>query len=193
MTDGTIEELAAEDRFPVELPGLRGRCWTSWREREAIAELIPPGGRVLEIGTASGVTAAWLADAAQPSLLVCVDNFADADDPAVAESDPDRIANWQANARPCMRLWLGDFGPLAAFSVPEWFDVSFVDADHTLPGVLSDLILASRLTKPEGWLLAHDYRDPSWPDVTRAVDHFCDAFGWRLDKTVGSVAFLRRA
>lgn len=179
------------DALPVAYPGLQGLSWVTPNELRLLTQSVVAGDRVLEVGTAAGVTAARLADEAAPGLLVCVDTFVYRADPHRADSDAERWAKWRANARPCMRLWYGDLGSFAAVAAPAAFDVALVDADHTLPGVLSDLVLAARLVRPGGLLLAHDYGDPNWPDVTAAVDHFARTFGHALVERVGSLVVLR--
>ena len=54
----------------------------------------------------------------------------------------------------------------------------FIDADHRYPGISSDITAWTPKVKPGGILAGHDYRTPTWPDVTRAVD---EVFGSRVE------------
>lgn len=193
-----IPEKDPRDVLPTAYEGLAGLSWTTANELDAIAgllTLVGPKARMLEIGSACGVTAAVLADRCDPQRIVCLDTFTKAeraeDIAIMADSEPNRLEYWRANARPCMRLWIGDLWSLIEHASPASFDVAFVDANHNHPFVLSDLMLAARVLTPSGWLLAHDYRDPNWPDVTEAVDHFCESSRWTIVDIVGSIAFMR--
>ena len=41
-------------------------------------------------------------------------------------------------------------------------------------------------------MAVHDYGMQFTPGVAEAVDSFCDAYGWRIDKIVATLAVLRR-
>lgn len=45
-----------------------------------------------------------------------------------------------------------------------------IDGDHSYKGVLSDWKNFSAPVVPGGYVLIDDYRNPSWPDMTRCVD-----------------------
>ena len=50
------------------------------------------------------------------------------------------------------------------------YDTILVDGDHSYEGVTSDIDAYGPLLHSEGLLLLDDYGNPSWPDVTRAID-----------------------
>jgi hypothetical protein len=166
---------------PVAYPGLYGQSWLSKSELDWMIGLLPQAGLLIECGTASGVTAARVADARPNLTVVCVDNFVDHDAPFVQGHDRCRVDTWRRNARPNMRLWMGDLASLAAFR-DHGVDYRYqpggglmaaailVDADHTSPGVDRDLILAQRLVAPGGTVFVHDVDEPNWPDVGATVD-----------------------
>lgn len=67
------------------------------------------------------------------------------------------------------------------------FDAAFIDGDHSYEVARHDLLLARRVVKPGGWIIAHDYAYPGYnfagcPDVVRAVD-----------ETLGDLREVRRA
>jgi hypothetical protein len=56
-------------------------------------------------------------------------------------------------------------------------DFAFIDAGHDYQSVLADLTAWWPRIKPGGTLAGHDYGDPSWSEVTQAVNDFfgrCD-------------------
>lgn len=183
----------ADHELPVAYAGLQGLSWVTPDELKLLHSLVNEDSRVLEVGTACGVTAAKLADLSRPLEIVCVDTFVESDDPSMADSDHDRWRKWKANARPCMRLWYGDLASFARVVAPGTFDVVFVDADHTMPGVLTDLVIGAKLLAGNGVLLAHDYGCESWPDVKRAIDHFMRTFGWRTVALSGSLVAMMKS
>lgn len=156
-------------------------------QRERLIELIPDRGYVLEIGTASGVTASMLAAARPNATLISVDNFCDRYHPDVLRTDPHRVHNCLDNMRSNQRLWVGESRTLLQIS-PIKFELVIVDADHRYQGVLDDLHnVASRTSQ----IAAHDYGEPTWPEVSDAVNQFCAATPWKVVETVGSLAILR--
>lgn len=112
-----------------------------------------PGGRLLELGTGTGVATAWLLDGMDPATrLETVDS-----DPSVVEvarihlgGDP-RVRFNIAEGGDWLRRWSG--GP---------FDLVFADA---WSGKFSDLDAALRLLAIGGLYVIDDLLpQPSWPD-----------------------------
>ena len=111
-----------------------------------------PGGRLLELGTGTGLATAWLLDGADPtSALTSVDT-----DPAL-----------QAVARKCLgndpRLQLINMDAIEflADQIPQSFDLVFADA---LPGKYEGLELALAVVKPGGFYVVDDMlAQANWP------------------------------
>ena len=184
------------DFNPHTEPGVAGLILMTRREVARIIELLPPNARLLEIGTASGGTAALIADARPDVQITCVDIFSEWPHRSVAQ----RPTDWRTNQRPNMHLWVGDVASYAA-QCGSLFDVVLIDGDHTEAGVARDLATAPTLVTPTGLLLSHDYTDPNWPGVRAAVDRFCDQSaqshghilgGWQVEECCWSLAVLRR-
>jgi predicted O-methyltransferase YrrM len=189
--------------YPRNVPGFRGLCWTDGAEVQALLDHLPECGRLLELGTASGVTAACIA-AARPGVeVVCVDCFVP---PTLTPGDADRLEAWRANAgavaaldvSSSMRLLVGT--TMDCFRrVDGRFDVILVDADHEEQACFNDLATYRHLLKPRcadphypgGVMAAHDYGDPNWPGVGRAVDAFMAGFGFAIVGRVGSLVLMR--
>ncbi|HEX8324950.1 MAG TPA: class I SAM-dependent methyltransferase [Tepidisphaeraceae bacterium] len=54
------------------------------------------------------------------------------------------------------------------------YNYMFIDGDHSYEGVRRDWANYGRLLEPGGYVLFDNYRDPSWPEVTRAVDEIIE-------------------
>ena len=135
----------------------------------AAAGSLPNGSRILEIGTFHGVTARRLADAAPRCRVVCVDTFYRCHKVTPAE--------WHANRRENMNLWIGTAAELADVAYGRSFSLAFVDAMPPREACLADLATADRMLNLAGRLFAHDYDAAKWPGVVQAVDEFCTLNG----------------
>jgi len=134
--------------------------------------------RVLEIGTQAGAStvhlAAGLADAhpgpIEPRLLSV--DIKDVNHPETAAWRAFRLPQSPADAM--RRLGYGDLvGFRTARSLDvlretgEWYDLIFLDGDHRLKTVVSEIPAALRRLRPGGFLLLHDFFPglrPLWPD-----------------------------
>lgn len=54
----------------------------------------------------------------------------------------------------------------------NWFDMIYIDADHSFLGVFDDLIAAFSKVKNEGYIMLHDYNSKE-AGVKDAVNKFC--------------------
>jgi predicted O-methyltransferase YrrM len=185
--DGTLAYVYA---------GLCGKSWMHPDEVDALALALPPEALVLEVGTASGVTAAVVAGRRADVRIVCVDLFVGVDWAVTRIDDAGRTDNWRRNSLAVpgrMWLWLGDLASFCAMAPARRFDAVIVDGDHLFDGVWSDLRLAETVVRPDGLILAHDCQaDGLWPDVHRAVERFCRERGWRVEVPAGTLAVLRK-
>lgn len=149
-----------------EFPGIFGKSFMDPAEREALLNALPETGRMLEIGTAAGATARWLAQRKPGVQILGVDNF----------SKPHSMNGSLAvqNSRACANyhVFAGTVQEFAILMQWPGFDVILVDAGHLYEEVLADLeTAAGLLTVDTGVLLAHDY-SPGWPGVKRAIEEF---------------------
>lgn len=70
----------------------------------------------------------------------------------------------------------------AARATPDGsLDLVFLDADHSYQGVREDIAAWAPKLKAGGWLGGHDYGNPNFPGVRRAVDEFCAAAGLAVE------------
>lgn len=54
----------------------------------------------------------------------------------------------------------------------EFFDFVFIDGSHDYESVKADILAWLPKIKPGGWLIMHDYDNPSFPGVRQAVNEF---------------------
>jgi len=181
--------------LPRTYSGLLGYSWLGHPELLSVIPQLPHTGTLVEVGTASGVTAA-LFSASRPELqLVCLDTFVEAPahlptDRPDCRSGADRRNDWRHNATPRMVLLeqtLADF----AKSIRIADMAVFIDGDHSYEGVVADLAVCEEYL-PEV-IFCHDYGDPHWTGVKRAVDEFlirCPVYG--LTNKCNSAITLRK-
>jgi len=168
-----------------ELPGLAGIACMNVRERGAVLALIGDGASVLEIGTADGATASWLATQRPGAAFLSVDTFPAGQIEGILGSLP----NWELNRQPNMNLWVGPASRLTEFMGPALFDLTIIDGEHTLESVLLDLRAAKVLTRPAGVIVMHDYEHRQ-NGVKPAVEQ--EGSPWVVQEVVGSMAILRQ-
>lgn len=58
--------------------------------------------------------------------------------------------------------------------VDEYFDLIYIDGDHSYDGVKKDLNIAFNKIKNGGYIFGHDYNQTVFPGVVKAVNEFCD-------------------
>lgn len=73
-------------------------------------------------------------------------------------------------------------------------DFVFIDADHSYPGCLADILNWWPKVKPGGFIGGHDYNNTDFPEfgVNRAVDEFAELIGQELDLGDNFTWFLRK-
>jgi predicted O-methyltransferase YrrM len=49
------------------------------------------------------------------------------------------------------------------------FDLCYIDADHQYDAVRRDILAATRVVKPQGWLGGHDYHQPQVEQAVRSM------------------------
>ncbi len=141
------------------------------RELDALSRVVrelPVRGTCLEIGTAYART-----------LIHLMGQFDDEDRPPFVTVDPMTYFDGQADK---VRANLAEIGLADAVRILEMTSAEalrrldeplafvFIDGDHRMPGVTTDLRWARRL-RPGGALCLHDYR-PDSPGVRLAADRF---------------------
>lgn len=136
-------------------------------EAEALAALVRPGARVLEVGTALGYSAILLARHGATVLSV--------DDYSGRERDVGKRAARNVAAHGlAARVFLARADSLLLlpylYSLGARFNGVFVDGGSAQTG--SDIDHGWRMLKRGGWLARHDYREKGSPNTTTALDAF---------------------
>jgi len=141
------------------------------------------GSNLLEIGTASGATAAAMLLANPQAFATCVDNYVSGDSTIVTESAEIRLINWRKNRRVTqwrMNLIVGDAYEQLTPEVFSNHKMILLDADHEFRSVLRDLMNlwfmaycwitdAKQPANKLPTIFAHDYLAQDWPGVEKAV------------------------
>lgn len=172
----------------TELTGLRQ--WmqlTGWFDlEEAIAiqsavKQLPPGSRIAELGSFQGKSSVAIASVMPAdSILYCVDMFRGTiirpgeKKPPIEEivkKNLDAITkNLEAfGVKDKVRVLVMSTNEAAGKFEGEYFDLVFIDADHSYEGVKADLLNWYPKLKPGGFLFCDDYGMPEFPGVAQAV------------------------
>jgi cephalosporin hydroxylase len=139
-----------------------------------------PDGLVVEIGSYSGMTAAFVAETLAAAGL----------DNRVMSIDPfERVPHTRKNPKGRYKRYLKtmqDRGlehrclPLVAYSqdaaavVPDRIGLLIIDGNHEYESVAGDLALYSPKVLPGGFVFLDDYTE-TYPGVVRAVEEFVDS------------------
>lgn len=164
--------------------------------QEMMLTLCKPGSKIAEIGVFAGEFATTLAKT-QPALLVLIDPWrgiltsGDADGNNVVHIDGERafqMIKEKAKGVPFVDVRRGYSQDVLPEFPDEFFDVVYIDGDHSFQGCARDLDLALRKVKKGGWICGHDYEMNYTHTlnvydfgVGSAVDIFCLRNGLRIN------------
>lgn len=187
---------------PRQMPDRTG---AELRANEILARL-PQGPAVAaEVGVFVGDLSELLLRGKPDLKLVMVDNWkaANAGSPYALSGDPHAqltqeeqdwlyeqtvgIVNFAQDRTSIMRM---DSTDAAEEFPPGYFDLVFLDADHSYLSVVADIDAWASRIAPGGYIGGHDYANPVYPDfgVKRAVDEFADG---RLETGEDGTWFVR--
>ena len=133
QTDATAEELVLLNKF---------------------ARNISNRGILVEIGSYLGASSLVLSRANKKNTLYCIDTW---NNDAMSEGKWDTMNSFMHNTRHCknivpLRMWSTE----AINKIPEYFDMIFVDGDHSYDGVKKDIDLYFPRLKSGGIITMHD-------------------------------------
>ena len=111
-----------------------------------------PSGRLLELGTGTGIATAWLLAGMDPnSTLVTID----------VDSRVQEVAGRNLGSDPRLTLVIEDGAAFLRRQTPQSFDLVFADA---MPGKYEALEEALAVVKPGGFYVIDDMLpQPNWP------------------------------
>lgn len=166
--------------------------WTSVQERETLARLaeqVPAGGRIVEIGALYGGMTVVMGQANPEAQITVIDNFSWSPIPNRPASKEELLRNtselgvtkvtvMEGDSREIGRQWL------------EPIDLLWIDGGHSYEFVYADLVNFM----PWAQVVAlHDYDNKFWPDIRQAVDAFmAQNEGWEIAEVVEMVVVLRQ-
>jgi len=155
---------------------------------EALAQRVPEGGTIVEVGSFLGRSAWAFAKSCHPTVTVyTVDAWAwmpedyGADQPG-GPLDPrdDPKPMFDRNVADCPNIVaIRGVSPDVHVPVPAGgFDLVFLDAGHTNPGIANDIGgWYELLRKPGGIFSGDDYSPEYWPDVVLEVSRCARRIG----------------
>ena len=167
--------------------------WTEIAERECLARLaraVPAMGRIVEVGCLYGGMSAVLKLCAPSAELVIVDDFSWQPE-GYEKPGPEVLKRNLAKTVPAAYYHMleGDSRVIGK-TWTEPIDLLWLDGGHSYEYIHADL----ENFGPHAQVIAcHDFDNPIWESVTRAIKDFLQAgHGFRLSEVVGQVAVMRR-
>lgn len=172
-----LDSVPVPAKLEAYLASLTGGVTTS--ERQLLFQMalsLPDNATILHVGIWRGASLILFMSALKSARFIGVDCF---DLPGVSRysgqppvSMDEVTRNVSAHLAGGHDIELIKANTLDMKSFPS-ADLIFIDAGHTRECIENDICLAKAAIKPGGLLVFHDYGQPRWPDVKRAVDaHF---------------------
>jgi FkbM family methyltransferase len=189
MGEATYNRLIAGTRVSSEVDG-----WCDYRDfYAAVAEALPDGAEIAEVGSWLGQSIIWLCqriqDLGKRVTVHCVDTWrgeaGEAMHTEVIQAHGGSIlAKFKENIQAAgvadmIRIHVGDSAESAAEFADGSLDFVFIDAAHDYDSVVKDLAAWHRKLKPDGIWAGHDYPHD---DVARAVHEHAAANGYEIDE-----------
>jgi hypothetical protein len=174
----------------TEIPNVAS---TTWGERELLRLLateVPDGGLILEIGCLYGSSTAVLAQAAPKAQVISIDDFSWHPDGYPVSTPELTRANLDELGITNSTIIQGD-SRLLCKTWDKPIDLLFVDGGHSFEFVYSDLYNFGKFAEV---IALHDYRNPVWVTIEKAVETFTVKNRvWHIDTIVDQLVVLRKA
>jgi hypothetical protein len=148
------------------------------------AKTVPENGTIVEIGSLFGRTAVAFAEGAHPSVnIYAIDFFDGTWDNLYANSKTDPIGFWEKGKlynkgdefkkfttehKNIIPLTLGNDEQVYEYNL-EPIDVLFIDASHTNPNDLDNILYFKKFLKKNSLICGHDYNKLMYPDIVQNV------------------------
>ena len=151
-------------------------------DRERLISSLPKGMKIMEIGVFKGEFSKFILTEAEPVELHLVDPFEG--QMCSGDKDGNNIV-WTDLAQEYESLtsfFAGDdrvfihkgFSSEVLQSFEDgYFDMVYVDGEHSYEAVSKDLAISFDKVRPGGYICGHDYTKVMFEGVVRAVDEFC--------------------
>ena len=164
--------------------------------REKLLSLVPKNGKIVELGVFKGDFSQKILDICSPKELILIDLFPDS---KIGSGDVDgNNMEWYEGSelyekvknrfsdKPFVQI-IKDYTTYLESFPNEYFDMIYVDADHSYEGCKRDLEIAYQKVKNGGYIMCHDYeinKDKCFEDrvfgVNQAVNEFCQEKGLEI-------------
>lgn len=166
---------------------------TEINERQLLStlanEVNRDGAVIVEIGALYGGVTAILALSAPDAQITTIDNFSWHPDGFPATSKALLELNMRDLGVNNVHVWEGDSRQLGK-RFPYKIDFLWIDGGHSFEYVYSDL---TNLGKDASIIALHDYDNPAWPTIRKAVETFLNKNkDYYIDTVVGMVVVLRK-
>lgn len=164
--------------------------------KDLIDSLVPKYGNYAEIGVLNGDFSRELFNILSPKKLVLIDLFegscysGDKDGNNVMLYDLNasyqKQKEWEAD-NTSIRVLKGDSSTILKTFDNNFFDMIYLDGDHSYEGCKKDLLVAYDKVKNNGFIIGHDYemnfnktKNSYHFGVKRAVDEFCLLYNQKI-------------
>ena len=138
---------------------------------------VPDGGEIAEVGVFAGKSLCSIGPEAKRRgiRMYAVDSWGVYEGCDMRKAYADFLdAIHRFGIADAVQICAGDSAVMANSFANGMFDLIFIDADHHYDAVRLDIQLWTPKLKLGGWIGGHDYLEPMWPGVTRAVDEIFD-------------------
>lgn len=150
---------------------------------QSLCSTLPSRSTIVNIGAGGGTSACAILRGLQDTQSIVysidIDPLAfDRETKALQAQgfDLERVEQLEVNSGKAAKTW------------KQQVDLVFVDGEHSYKGVERDLRLWSKLVKPGGLLVCHDYGDPKQVETTKAISDWREKhMDWLL---VGQVLYM---
>lgn len=138
--------------------------------------------KAIEVGSYKGQSAEWLLDNIPNLRLTCIDTWDGAGNEGLEMSEAEKIFDKKVGGR--VRKKKGESGEVLR-ELTGFYDLIYIDANHTAPNVLEDMVLSFRMLRSGGVMICDDYtggwgKNPlEFPKL--AIDSFVNCYWNKLD------------
>jgi predicted O-methyltransferase YrrM len=169
-------------------------AWLEQNEKEmlfSLAKEVPENGHVVEVGCLYGGSTALLGLGAATAKITVFDDFSWSPLPEMVSSRETLLANLaKIELHNQIDVREGDSRTLAkGWTAP--IDLLWIDGGHSYEFIFSDLMHLG----PSAQVIAcHDFDNPVWPSIRKAVTDFIAQHPqWMIDTVAGTLVVLRRS
>lgn len=148
--------------------------------------------RIVEIGTAGGRSAIFLAEAFRKQNKGGVEFYTvDHWDAGWVEGARSLITNARPDELDLIRFMRLTSAKASRIFDDDYFDVAFIDADHSFDSIKDDIRMWLPKVKPGGMICGHDYH-PHYDGVIKAVEEARVRHAWTDFEVLDTVWTARR-